>query len=272
MKKLILLIPLLGILNYSFGQVTSETIIPSAPTSPQAEAFKQYGEYSINYQTGVPSISIPLFEINHHGYKLPVSLNYFPAPLKPGYNYDVYGHGWGLSVSSTISRRINYGPDEENNFEIESPEDFITPFPYNTPVYDGFHTALFHINYAPDNFSAILPDGSTFDFLIEYEDGDYHTYVSNGRPLKILPLFDSGNITGFEITDENGIKYTFSNGDYMNAGCDSPYASRYVSWLLTQIDLPNSNQPITFSYSQRIYGQSAGYEPEITFVRGKLLS
>jgi YD repeat-containing protein len=271
MKRLtLLLLSFLGMLFASYGQDNFFIMpTPSAPPSPQSEAFKLYGDYSVNYSTGVPSISIPLYEINHHGYKLPLSLNYFPSPLKPGYNYDVFGQGWGLSVSSSISRKINFAPDEESDFLVVPAVDGGIPFgtPCNPSI--GF-SAFYAYNLAHDDFNAVLPDGSSFDFYIEKNTSGVNVaYISNGRPVKITPTIDnSSNLTGFTIIDENGVKYTFYLGDYMDAGPSNPYAGRYVSWHLTQIDLPNSSEPITFSYSQRVRGQLEGKEPEVTFRGG----
>ena len=112
LRNCILLFAVIHISIALNGQTVIQPVAPSVPTSPQAEAFKKYGDFEINYSTGIPDISIPLFEINHRGYKLPITLKYNPQPLRPGYNYDVYGHGWGLSVSSCISRTIEYIPDE----------------------------------------------------------------------------------------------------------------------------------------------------------------
>ena len=63
------------------GQSALQPIAPSIPTSPQAEAIQRYGDIAINYSTGTPDISIPLFEIDHRGYRLPVTLKYNPQPL-----------------------------------------------------------------------------------------------------------------------------------------------------------------------------------------------
>lgn len=46
-------------------------IAPSVPTSPQAQAFQRLGDFTVDNAYGIPDISIPLFEINHHGYKYP---------------------------------------------------------------------------------------------------------------------------------------------------------------------------------------------------------
>lgn len=111
MKRQLLILTFISITFLLKGQ-SMQSIAPSIPTSPQAEAIQRYGEYAINYSTGVPDISIPLYEINHRGYKLPMTLRYSPKPLKPGYIYQIFGHGWGLSVNSCISRSIEGRPDE----------------------------------------------------------------------------------------------------------------------------------------------------------------
>ena len=75
-------------------------IVPDIPPSPQAVAFNRLGDYQVNNNYGMPDISIPLFEIDFHGYKIPLTLHYEASPLKPGYNYDVTGIGWTLSGNS----------------------------------------------------------------------------------------------------------------------------------------------------------------------------
>lgn len=72
-RYLLLLMVIIGVMPLVKGQSIA-SMVPSIPTSPQAEAFLRYGDVNVNYQTGVPDISIPLFEINHRGYKLPLSL------------------------------------------------------------------------------------------------------------------------------------------------------------------------------------------------------
>ena len=62
--------------------------LPDIPPSPQAVAFNRLGDYQVNNNYGAPNISIPLFEIDFHGYKIPLTLHYEASPLKSGYNYD----------------------------------------------------------------------------------------------------------------------------------------------------------------------------------------
>lgn len=230
----------------SNGQ-SMQSLAPTIPTSPQAEAFKRYGEYQVNNFYGTPDISISLFEINHRGYTIPVELRYSPQPLKPGYNYDVFGHGWSLSISSCISRSIEYAPDESRAFKIETDK-------LNYPnTYSSCPSCLTDFNYAHDKFHAVLPDGSSFDFVIDKGAGNNELIytVSEGRQVIISCSVSGSKIQSFAVTDENGVVYTFSTGDTPYQ-LGSTYNSYNVAWHLTRIDLPHSPEPIIFTYDYKI--------------------
>ena len=94
------------------AQNGNQGLIPDIPPSPQAAAFNRLGDYQVNNNYGAPDINIPLFEIDFHGYKIPLTLQYEANPLKPGYNYDVTGIGWTLTGNSCISRTIKDMADE----------------------------------------------------------------------------------------------------------------------------------------------------------------
>lgn len=173
------------------GQTAIQPVAPSVPTSPQAEAFKKYGDFEINYSTGIPDISIPLFEINHRGYKLPIILKYNPQPLRPGYNYDVYGHGWGLSVNSCISRTIEYLPDEWRDFKLETDK-----LSNSFEVYRR-GGGITNINLGHDIFNAVLPDGSSFEFVVRRGTDGLEYIVSDSRSVQISCSHSSSNINSF---------------------------------------------------------------------------
>lgn len=243
------------------GQTTMQPIAPSVPTSPQAEAFQRYGDMSINYSTGIPDISIPLFEINHHGYRLPITLKYNPQPLRPGYNYDVYGHGWGLPIGGCISRTISYLPDEWRDFKLE---------PDKLSEYLSVHKeSIMQKNLGYDNFTANLPDGSSFEFIIRRNDKSELEYiVSDNRMVKISCTSTPSNINTFTIVDEQGVKYSFSGADvpYRNHTGVIDFSASYVSWQLTKIELPNLNQPITFTYGQYMESDYMRFMNEATII------
>ena len=115
---------LLSVLD-TMAQNTSLEQIPDVPPSPQAAAINRLGDFQVTNNYGAPDINIPLFEIDHHGYKIPLALHYEATPLKPGYNYDVTGMGWTLSGNSCVSRTIKDRADEYTYFN------FSTPFTYH---------------------------------------------------------------------------------------------------------------------------------------------
>lgn len=53
----------------------------NTPVSPQAEAIEKYGTFAIDYSTGVPQISIPIFEIKIGDYALPITLAYHASGI-----------------------------------------------------------------------------------------------------------------------------------------------------------------------------------------------
>jgi hypothetical protein len=48
------------------------------PPSPNAAALGKYGEIPVSYYTGVPNISIPIYEIKTRDLSLPISLSSNP--------------------------------------------------------------------------------------------------------------------------------------------------------------------------------------------------
>jgi hypothetical protein len=206
-----------------------------------------YGDYAVNPSTGIPDISIPLYEMNHHGFKLPLVLKYTPKPIKPGYNYDVFGFGWALSTNGCVSRTIEYVPDEWRNFQLQAPGSPQTPNLFNQCT-----GCLGDYNYAHDKFNAVLPNGTSFDFIIDNQYGNIIYQVSNGRQVKISCSISTQNIVSFIIVDEDGVKYTFDGADVPAEGA---YQMQYVSWMLTRIDLPNSTEPVILSYNREINPQ-----------------
>lgn len=266
MKRLIFILSFFAVL-FPFTARAASTlpyVLLSVPTSPQAAAFKMYGDVAVNPVMGVPDISIPLFDIDHHGYRLPLSLKYNPAPFHPGYNYDVFGRGWALSISSCISRSIECMPDEIKDFKLDTDE--------FGKLYRNLTEEYFNVlNLKSDLFTATLPDGSSFEFVIRKTyDGKIEYVVSGGRDVKITHATRDSKIISFKVVDEQGIEYAFTGADttFTGLGCTiTPYNTTYVSWQLTSIRLPHSSELITFGYEKSIrsdYGHQQA-EPAVRF-------
>lgn len=233
-----------------WAQNVKSGIIPDTPPSPQAVAFNRLGDYQVNNNYGAPDINIPLFEIDFHGYRIPLTLHYEASPLKPGYNYDVTGLGWTLSGNSCVSRTIKDRADEyglfNNPFELDS-----FRFPSGQSVrYKDYSDNLDKLNFQYDSYNIVLPSGRSIPFFM---------YKSNGVMVyRLMPLdsnvkiecnYESNLINGFMVTDENGVVYHFTVADKATSIFENDVnALRNVTWLLTSINIPAKGL-ITYQYT-----------------------
>src|SRR5688572_13406764 len=101
-KKLLSSILLFFASISAFGQG-----IPTVtPPSPNAAAFSKYGNIPVSPYTGIPTINIPLYEINIRDIKVPVSLSYHASGIGVGDEASRIGLGWVLNAGGLISRNI----------------------------------------------------------------------------------------------------------------------------------------------------------------------
>jgi YD repeat-containing protein len=84
------------------------------PPSPEASSLGKYGEWPVSLYTGIPNISIPLYELKGISLSIPVSLSYNAAGNKVGEIASSVGLGWSLqNGGGIISRSVRGLPDED---------------------------------------------------------------------------------------------------------------------------------------------------------------
>lgn len=247
---------------------------PDVPPSPQAVAFNRLGDYQVNNNYGAPDISIPLFEIDYHGFKIPLTLHYEASPMKSGYNYDVTGWGWTLSGNSSVSRTIKDRADEygvmfNNPFTLDSFQDT-----YGHPrLYVNYADELDRLNFQYDSYNIVLPSGRTIPFFM-YKTNGVMTYklMPQDSNVQITCSYSSNSIDAFTVTDENGVIYYFTIADKASNGYDNdPNALRNVTWLLTNIYIPAKGS-ITYEYYQEIEINTQNNISEPTYRVSRLMS
>lgn len=268
-KSFIVFIILLQSLTLSAQQ--TNPIIPDTPPSPQAVAFNRLGNYEVNNNYGVPDINIPLFEIDFHGYKIPLTLHYEATPMKSGYNYDVTGFGWTLSGNSCVSRTIKDRADEygmySNPFQLD-------PFTLSTGqqrlYLDYVHENLLNkVNFQYDSYNIVLPSGRSIPFFMyKYENRMIYHTMSHDQSVKIS--CDYSTMDSFTVIDENGITYNFTQPEKAsNILLNDPNSQYNVTWLLTSINIPTKGT-IHYHYTERpitIQVHNIIEEPSVTIKR-----
>ena len=80
------------------GSDTPSLLNGVIPPSPQASELARYAEYPVGHTSGVPSVSVPLYEIDLGGFILPVSISYHASGARPDQIPTSVGLGWSLNA------------------------------------------------------------------------------------------------------------------------------------------------------------------------------
>ena|SRR5450432_1323150 len=112
-KKWILTILTIFCFLTSFAQLQQDIQTPKiVPPSPDAAALGKYGQIPVDKSTGIPDISVPLYEIKTPRFSLPISLSYHASGIKLDEISSWTGCGWVLNAGGVISRSIVGFPDD----------------------------------------------------------------------------------------------------------------------------------------------------------------
>lgn len=85
------------------------------PVSPNAASLGIFGDIPVGHYTGIPSISLPLYEFDFDGMKFPISLNYHASGIKVGQEASWVGLGWALNAGGSVIKNIQGYDDFEHN-------------------------------------------------------------------------------------------------------------------------------------------------------------
>ncbi len=106
--------------------------------TPEAAALGQYGNYQSSGYSGVPNISIPLFNISSGHFSMPVDLCYDASGIKVEQQATYVGLAWNLTMGGSISQIVC------------GKNDFTNRNPYNISNLDLLHEILPLVGYSPD--------------------------------------------------------------------------------------------------------------------------
>ncbi|MFV0417585.1 MAG: hypothetical protein ACK5KT_02475 [Dysgonomonas sp.] len=213
------------------------------PMSPTATAIEKYHSYPVDYSTGVPDITIPLYEIVSGEVTIPVTLKYHASGLKPKEQSGVVGTGWSLKLEPSVTRQVNGVADEWDKGWFSGAQNNPNLYGYDCVSLLRYYNdkANNKIDTQPDKFSYTLANGGGSGF-----------FPNAYSPLNTVPYnsdrveFSEGG-AGIDITDGNGVKYKFY-GNYEKSG------DIKTRWLCNSIWSPQnpSTPSITFGYGESL--------------------
>ena len=263
-KHLILFCLIVLFLSKSLAQNTTNNSRPPniTPTNPTAQEFEKFLGYPVSPATGLIDLSIPLYELQLPGLSIPISLKYHSSGIKVEQSYGNLGYGWTMFPQFKITRTIRGKADDR----------FITGNPPNSGNFSDL------VEYSTPAGSLLLADNSTKDgdydifsislpkyngnFIIRRDANNAFQFQSiTGDPLQVVFYTNQtagstaipSSISGFEVTDTDGVKYLFGNASGLVSFGTSEYHefvnSEIASWLLSKITLPGTtDNSLIFHY------------------------
>jgi hypothetical protein len=207
--------------------------------TPEASALGQYGKYHSSGFSGVPSISVPLFNISSGNFTMPAELCYDASGIKVDQQATYVGLGWNLIMGGSICQIVC----GNNDFYDYSPSpnsellDSVLPGIGYSPYLSGTFYPSVAFPAAPLPPSTCLPleqDRQKYRILQDVSSGtrvpDIFQATFCGHSVSFIIANGKAKIIGndataykidlknhaasypltIEITDDHGIKFVFT--------------------------------------------------------------
>jgi YD repeat-containing protein len=287
---LIVLISRNGLAQTSSQPFSSTYEVQKIPANPDVAQLGRFGDVPVDKYNGTANISIPVYEIDHDGLKIPIALKYNSSGIRVEQEASWVGLGWSLSDGITITREVNGYEDIYNSSDANArsvgwiySRDYLFPNPEDNYTLPGslsemdlveiLHkkTTDYKVDLEPDFFTVNLPSGACKFTLPKIVGSEtiLTAVPSDGKNYKML--YDIVN-REFNVTDPNGFVYYFTVKE-MSTGYGSyesidNYSKKGVvagirfptfqgkqmisSWRVSSIKSPLGRE-LTFTYQNGFY-------------------
>jgi YD repeat-containing protein len=277
MKKTTSIIAILFI-QYTFSQnVSNNENTPNfRPPTPEMNSLFKFTDIPVSQTTGVPNISVPIYEIKLKDFVLPISLSYHSAGIHIEEVSSNIGLGWSLNAGGMISSNVIGLPDNGNRSEIPQDRELI-PDVDNPPncglITEPDYTFVKELSESGQERD-IQPD----IFYYSYPNSNGKFFISNDNTIHTMPYVPikiiRENNFKFIIIDEKGNKFTYDVLENRRSvwgivrsiskvSNTSGYMDSY-SYFLSKVETTNK-EIINFEYED----QSYEYNDPDTYTRFK---
>ncbi len=212
--------------------------------SPNAASLYKYTELPVNLYTGIPSISIPIYEIKSGNLSVPISVSYHAGGIRYEDQASWVGLGWSLQAGGAINRNIKGIADEKAAGILNQST------PLNLLVDDCDYAFLDDVvknikDVQPDEFSFSTPNKNG---RFVFQPGVSQPITIPYEPLKINhPV---GNLSNMEILDETGTLFTYGITETTSGGTGAYVQDNLPStWLMTKITSADQAHNVVFNYA-----------------------
>ncbi len=237
--------------------------------SPNAANLGIYGSFPVNLYTGIPDISIPLYEVTEGDLSLPVTLRYHLASVKPNQRSGWLGLGWSLSAGGSITRNVRGCYDEKqymngteigfySNYEKLQNVHNSETLEAHGPNFNGTSSEVYELMTDEYSFSFGNYSGSFYldengnwvvvsdhDIKVEFDPLTGFRHLNNLRINTGTWLYRNYNnrfFDRFTLITPDGIRYTFGGDNATEYSINYYNRNRSdlipTTWYLTRIGSP----------------------------------
>lgn len=250
--------------------------------SPEVAALMKVGDIPVSLYTGVPQISVPIYEVKCGELRLPISLDYQGTAIQVNQEATWVGLNWLLNAGGMVTTRTTQSsagaPAKDWEFlynKLNLREMYSDDFGRHYKM-DGNHESGWKGSYGYNFFKCVFPPRTTdistelYGHIIYNREGEAQSYSANfmGHHFDFIyhPLQKKFIVTGQDckfkveggeagitrITDADGIQYTFgiiedNNPNAVNSALSNALINK--SYYLTQIKHPDG-RVIVLNYRQ----------------------
>lgn len=219
------------------------------PPAPEAASLIRFVDYPVSYCTGVPEITVPVYEVKSRQLSVPVALAYHASGIKVADIASSVGLGWALEAGGVISKVVHGEVDlAAPSFDMRDEEVVRTSkdYRYLKQVMGRMKEAAldrYYYNFCGISGSFILqPDGT----IVQIPETD--NKIEQIEKLSDSPVCPDKD---FKITTPDGTSYYFHTKELLIAAAGVREA--VSSWYLDKIVSFDRTDSIEFVY-QDFYG------------------
>jgi len=253
------------------------------PPSPNASSLGKYGDVPVGLYNGIPSVNVPIWQVNEGDLSLPISLSYYASGIKIEQDASWVGLGWSLNAGGVITRTVRGKPDEDsylNRSYPKIPNQLLNPQNTQATACEKWEATKYAYLVGLGSYDS-EPDIFYFNFngfsgkFVFDQDGGIHTIPY--QKIQIVRLND----IDWEVTTEDGTKYKFGGqGNYENSinysvvypfydwGVTNKNKTRLYecpsAWYLKEIE-STGGRKITFEYDSENYQTTSGISQNFYF-------
>lgn len=255
-----LIIMCLGIKAYSQPIPTVVNI-----KSPEVNAFNRFIETPVSQYSGVPSISIPLYEIQIKGINIPITLDYHAGGIRVDQDATWVGLGWNINYGGQVTRKSRGVADEfyylkgddqnpqGTNYFMNLPNLSNLPDPNNMSARYGRISDCKYGNndYMPDEFYYSLL-GYSGRFMFSQSKKKFLLYPK--EDIDVFANLNGNEINSLTIKLPSGVTAELGEDGYSKQAQRVRNTDTYIknSWMVKRIS-NNYNETITYNYENFQY-------------------